>query len=602
MGAAVYLRTTERDLERQIVELRDAYPKLKDHELFVAWFVHAMVTEDVAAAAEALTGNSKDKGADAILVDHPARIAFVVQGKYHKKIDNGAEKRSDVLAFAQLARDLHGDEADFRALAKELDPRVHQKLGQVRECLKKRRYRLKLYFVTTAHCSHTIISDAEHICRRAEGPTDIEIVDAKRALLRLHDYLIGQALPVPTLDLPLEVGHGVTSECLRRHDSRNDITAWMFSMNAGAIADMYAAAGVRLFARNVRGYLGDKKQVNRGMRETLEDEPWNFWYYNNGVTLVCDRAERISVGGKDVMRVSNPQVINGQQTTRTLHAAAKSNSRASVIVRAIEIPRPGHGTPDQFDSLVSKIVAGTNWQNEILASDLMANDRRQVELERELRKLNYCYLRKRQSKSEARRYIAQHQRVVTKEEIAQAVAACELDPAILRREGKEGLFEEQFYPKVFSTGEPLFYISRYRLMREVGYASKGYPERAYAKWLVLHCVWFRLAPLVRSRSGAMLFRECSEQDLAPNGRLSDAINTMFRAALTFYRRNKGSGERAIDVSTFFQRKGLADQFETYLRGSGRDFRHTFEKRWAKFEAGLKATDETGPKAKAAAAN
>ena len=37
----------------------------------------------------------------------------------------------------------------------------------------------------------------------------------------------------------------------------------------------------------------------------------------------------------------------------------------------------------------------------------MANDRKQVELERELRKFGYAYLRKRQAKMEARRFIGQ---------------------------------------------------------------------------------------------------------------------------------------------------------------------------------------------------
>jgi hypothetical protein len=578
-----------RDLQRQIAEMRRSYPKLKDHELFVAWFVSAMVTDDMSQAVEALTGNSKDKGADAIFVDDPGNAAFIIQGKYHKAINGGAEKRSDIVAFAQLAPILHGGDDEFKALAKDLDPRVHQKLRYVHECLKKKGYRLKLHFVTTARCTQALIADAERVCHRADGPTDIEIADGKRVLVRLYDYLIGQAPPPPQMDLPLEIGHGITSECLRRHDSRTEITAWIFSMNTGEVAEMYAKAGVRLFARNVRGYLGDKMQVNRGMRDTLEHEPGNFWYYNNGITLVCDRAERRSVGGQDVMHVENPQVINGQQTTRTLSDAAKSNSRASVIVRAIEIPRQTREDFERYDTLVSRIVAATNWQNPIFASDLMSNDRRQVELEREFRKLNYSYLRKRQSKSEARRYTAQHQRLLTKWEVAQAVAACELDPATVRREGKEGLFEEQFYPKVFPTGDPLFYILRYRLMYEVSYASRGYPERAYAKWLVLHHMWSRLAPLVRSRSRAMLFRECSEKGLEPNLPLSQAIRTIFRAALAFYRANKGSGERAIDVSTFFQRKSLADQFESYLQGRpGRAFQQTFERRWRKFATTLNA--------------
>jgi hypothetical protein len=223
------------------------------------------------------------------------------------------------------------------------------------------------------------------------------MVDGRRVFVRLYDYLIGQAPPPPAMDLPLEIGHGVTSECLRRYDSNTEITAWIFSMNTSEVADVYAKSGVSLFARNVRGYLGDKMQVKRGMRDTLENEPRNFWYYNNGITLVCDRAERRSVGGQEVIHVENPQVINGQQTTRTLAGAVKGNSPASLIIRAIEIPRKAKEDFERYDTLVSRIVGATNWQNPIFASDLMSNDRRQVELEREFRKLNYYYLRKRQS-------------------------------------------------------------------------------------------------------------------------------------------------------------------------------------------------------------
>jgi hypothetical protein len=98
--------------------------------------------------------------------------------------------------------------------------------------------------------------------------------------------------------------------------------------------------------------------------------------------------------------------------------------------------------------------------------------------------------------------------MVTKEELAQAVAACDLDPVVVRSEGKEGLFAEQYYTKVFPTSDPLFCLARYRLMREVRYASAGYPERAYAKWLILHCVWSRLAPLLRGRSSDDDFSAC----------------------------------------------------------------------------------------------
>jgi len=40
----------------------------------------------------------------------------------------------------------------------------------------------------------------------------------------------------------------------------------------------------------------------------------HFWYFNNGITVVCNAARKTAEHGTAVLRVSNPQVINGQQT------------------------------------------------------------------------------------------------------------------------------------------------------------------------------------------------------------------------------------------------------------------------------------------------
>src|SRR5262249_34646042 len=157
----------------------------------------------------------------------------------------------------------------------------------------------------------------------------------------------------------------------------------------------------------------------------------------------------------------------------------------------------------------------TNWQNAIRPSDLMANDRLQVELERNLAKLDYDYLRKRQSKEEARRDAGVRYRfLVSKEELAQVSAACDLDPLIVRQ-GKEKLFEEPLYDKVFPNSDPDYYLTRYWLARYVSRAAKGYPERAYAKWVVLHFLWHALSPAIRSRNMKQQFRMRSERDLMP---------------------------------------------------------------------------------------
>lgn len=108
-------------------------------------------------------------------------------------------------------------------------------------------------------------------------------------------------------------------------------------MSAKEVGELFTKAGIRLFARNVRGYLG-KTTINRAMLDTLKREPRNFWYFNNGVTIVCDQARREMQDGQDVLWLERPQVINGQQTTRTLQKSP--TDKATVLVRVIKIMDP----------------------------------------------------------------------------------------------------------------------------------------------------------------------------------------------------------------------------------------------------------------------
>ena len=47
----------------------------------------------------------------------------------------------------------------------------------------------------------------------------------------------------------------------------------------------YGKAG--LFAQNLRFYVADKK-VDVGIENTIREKGENFWYYNNGIIIVCD--------------------------------------------------------------------------------------------------------------------------------------------------------------------------------------------------------------------------------------------------------------------------------------------------------------------------
>ncbi len=181
-----------------------------------------------------------------------------------------------------------------------------------------------------------------------------------------------------------------------------------------------------------------------------------------------------------------------------------------MLVKVIQVSR-SHGATLQFDGLVSKIVAGTNWQNQIRPSDLMTNDRRQVGIERELRKLGYTYIRRRQTKGEVKKLLGKKQKLmIEKGQLAQIVAACDFEPREARI-GREKLFGEQFYGKVFPNFDPLFYLSRYWTMAHVRYCAHGDELLREARWIVLHATWDCIRSTLNSENRRRVFIELCER-------------------------------------------------------------------------------------------
>jgi hypothetical protein len=571
------------DLQREVSSLQSRFPAIAEDHLFVLWFLHAFLVDDETLAADALAGGSGDRGVDAVLLDPSVKRVYIVQGKYHQRLLKHKESHSDVTSFAELGRKVWGPKEELAPLLDGIDPLVEEKLREARKRLVSHGYSLELILVTTGGCSQALRDEAKSLSRAADGPTRFSLIDGRQVIAILEDYLDGVAPPVPMLDLPVEVGRRIQATgVIKRFDPDARIESWVFSMRGSDVGDLYKKAGVRLFARNVRGYLGST-QINEAMQGTIRRRAGYFWYFNNGVTIVCDEAQKIEEHGTEVLRVSNPQIINGQQTTRVLASEDSRASKASVLVRVIRIPRREDGSPRQFDEMVSRIVEATNWQNQIRASDLMANDRQQVFLERALRKLDYQYLRKRQTKREARRSAGKlHRFMIKKEDVAQAVAACAFDPQIVRR-GREHLFEE-LYQEVFASRDANFYLSRFWLMRRVAHGSRGYPERAYAKWLVLHFVWSRIGRDIDGRPTEFR-RACERPQAQPRlvRALDQLIRGVFVAASQFYRRERGSGPRALDISTFYQRGKRHEDFARFWRSSnGKKHRDRLRKPEAAF--------------------
>ncbi|MFA0544081.1 AIPR family protein, partial [Vibrio sp. 10N.222.52.B7] len=64
--------------------------------------------------------------------------------------------------------------------------------------------------------------------------------------------------------------------------------------------------------------------MNKGIRDTIRDEPHMFFSYNNGLSATADSIEIVKTdSGYQLASVHNLQIVNGGQTTASLYAASK---------------------------------------------------------------------------------------------------------------------------------------------------------------------------------------------------------------------------------------------------------------------------------------
>lgn len=148
---------------------------------------------------------------------------------------------------------------------------------------------------------------------------------------------------------------------------------------------------------NIRRYLGlHSNRVNLAIHDTLTDPSKSdkFYFYNNGITVVCDKFDYNAFQKEDFqVQIKNMQVINGGQTCRTIQETL-SNTKippesAYVMIRIYQLAE----TEKDF---IRDITYATNSQNPVDLRDLHSNDSLQKQLETGIESLGYTYKRQRE--------------------------------------------------------------------------------------------------------------------------------------------------------------------------------------------------------------
>ena len=105
-------------------------------------------------------------------------------------------------------------------------------------------------------------------------------------------------------------------------------------MPGKTLANIYEKWGNRLLEKNVRVFLQAKGSVNKGIRNTIDDDPSMFFAYNNGITATADDIKVEDLPrGRAITQIKNLQIVNGGQTTASIYSAYKNKKDVPTSVK-----------------------------------------------------------------------------------------------------------------------------------------------------------------------------------------------------------------------------------------------------------------------------
>ena len=160
-----------------------------------------------------------------------------------------------------------------------------------------------------------------------------------------------------------------------------DLDYYLSIFPGDLLADLYDFYNTRLLENNVRVFLSATRKANKGIRDTIGFNDginaYKFFSYNNGISAT---AENIEVSNGRITKIKDFQIVNGGQTTASIHYSRKKDRKplenvfVSVKITALK-------KDDSYSGIVSKISKAANTQSSIAESDFYANDKELVLLE-----------------------------------------------------------------------------------------------------------------------------------------------------------------------------------------------------------------------------
>lgn len=352
---------------------------------FVYLCVKTMLDLDMDASFDCLMEGGGDFGVDAMHLTEEIDGEFAVtlfQGKYQRSLEGNSNfGENGINALINAVRHIFNPAAELEAINERLKAKVESARSMIRDGFIPR--------VRVIACNNGLKwnNAAEEAITRTGFGNQVTWEHVN------HDVLIS------VLQRPKHVDETLRLSGKAIIEDMNFSRVCIGRIPVTEIATLMKAHGERLLQRNIRSYLGlHGNRVNEGVRNTLHSSnPANFYFFNNGLTLVCDDFSYNALQSSDYqVKVENLQIVNGGQTCMTIFKTLEEMQAsdkalpdsAYVLVRIYKLPKDN-------EDIVLQITHATNSQNPVDLKDLRSNDEKQQRLENSVQELGFTYRRKR---------------------------------------------------------------------------------------------------------------------------------------------------------------------------------------------------------------
>ena len=334
-----------------------------------------------ALAARSLTDGSQDKSIDFLEIDIDNSRIIIGQGYFSEKnSDKAKSSKADSMNTA-ISWLVNGDLNSI-----SISPKIKTRIEECRQAIEQQEISsLEILYIHNLpennHSEEALKTCAETAKKLLESKNisvsykEIGLIAAEEIYQKIHSEIV------------IEDKIYIDGRKMGSSIKRDDWEASLFTVKGSWLRNLYLKYGDSLFSAKYRGFLGANKRrkINFGIQQTINNQPEDFWVFNNGITLITN-----NIGSESSKSyIEGISIINGAQTTGSIGSIDIKNIDDLDNIEKLEVMCRVVVCKNQ--ERINEIVKYNNTQNKITTWDQFSNDPHQKLLQDQFSNIGIKY-------------------------------------------------------------------------------------------------------------------------------------------------------------------------------------------------------------------